>query len=205
MLQHRNNNIFVFKKRHQSLLEVLIAFALVALCVLPLIYPHVAMFKAQNTFIRKVDLDHVVNLLYAKILEKLYMNSIPWNDIEQTVFPVDAGLLGEIQYDKPLYFSGSYNFSEPWPVTDPKYPYPVFKPNTPGPYSLYLFKLTFNFLPQEFAKATDEVKQQNNIKYQYNVFVVRDQRPASSSQPGTNNPLSPTQSPVQTPTPTPPP
>ena len=69
------------KKRYVSLLEVLIAFALIVLCVLPLIYPHVAMFKSQKAFIRKVELDHVVNLLYAKILEKLYMNSIPWQEL----------------------------------------------------------------------------------------------------------------------------
>jgi hypothetical protein len=72
------------QRRHQSLLEVLIAFALIALCVLPLIYPHVAIYKAQNKFARKLELDHVVNLLYGKVLEKLYMNTIPWADLAQT-------------------------------------------------------------------------------------------------------------------------
>jgi hypothetical protein len=153
------------------LLEVLIAFALVAMCVLPLIYPHVAMLKSQNAFIRKVELDHTVNLIYARVLEKLYANTIPWGELGQTVFPVDNALLNEIPYQKPFYFIGSYNFFEVPPR---------FKPKDPGDYSLYLYKLTFNFLPVEYAKASDEVKKKQALKYQYDVFVVRDLR-----KPGT--------------------
>jgi hypothetical protein len=156
-----------FKRRHQSLLEVLIAFALIALCVLPLIYPHVAVYKAQNKFARKLELDHVVNLLYGKVLEKLYMNAIPWTDLAQTTFPVDEGILKEVLYDKTFYYTGSYNFSE-----EP----PRFKPKDPGPYSLYLYQLTFNFIPNELAKEPDKIKETDRIKYKYDVFVVRDLR-----------------------------
>jgi len=157
----------LYKRRHQSLLEVLIAFALIVLCVLPLIYPHVAIYKAQNTFVRKIELDHVVNLLYGRVLEKLYMNTIPWNDLAQTTFHVDGELLKEVQFNKPFYFTGSYNFFE----TPSK-----FKPKKPENYSLHLYKLTFNFVPIEFAKGSNDVKESNLIKYQYDVFVVRDLR-----------------------------
>lgn len=155
------------RRRHQSLLEVLIAFALIALCVLPLIYPHVAIYKAQNKFVHRLELDHAVNLLYGKVMEKLYMNTISWADLTQTTFPIDEGVLKEAQYDKPLYYTGSYNFTE--------HP-PRFKPKDPGPYSLYLYKLTFNFVPNELAKEPSKIKETDRIKYQYDVFVVRDLR-----------------------------
>lgn len=157
-----------YKKRHQSLLEVLIAFALIALCVLPLIYPHVAIYRDQSKFAHKLELDHAVNLLYGKVLEKLYMNTIPWNELAQTAFPVDDALLHEIGYDKRLFYQGSYNFfDEP----------PKFKPKDPAsPYSLYLYKLTFTFIPIELAKTPEKVKDTDKIKYRYDVFVVRDLR-----------------------------
>lgn len=162
------------KKRYQMLLEVLIAFALIVMCVLPLISTHVSMLKMQNQFIRKIELDHVVNLLYAKVLEKLYLNSYSFGDltVNQTVFDVDASFLSEIGYDKPLQFKGSFNFFE----TKPKY-----KPKKAAPYTLYLFKLTFHFLPVEFVNAPAEKKAAQMITYTYDVFLVRDlQAPGGS-------------------------
>jgi hypothetical protein len=177
-MPHKGNKNFLYclKRRHQSLLEVLIAFALIALCILPMMYPHVAIYKAQNKFIHKVELDHVVNLLYGKILEKLYMNTINWNDLEQTTFPVDAEILKEIQFDGSFYYTGSYNFFEKPPR---------FKPKNQESYSLYLYRLTFNFIPIEFAKASNEVKESNLIKYHYDIFVVRDLRSSSPQPPNT--------------------
>jgi hypothetical protein len=158
----------ILRKHFQSLLEVLIAFVLIVLCILPLVYPHVAMYQSQMRFIREIELDHVVNLLYAKVLEKLYMNSISWNSLEQQVFPIDTALLNEIQFDRPLHYIGSYNFFEAKPR---------FKPKKKGaPLSIYLYHLTFNFLPKEFEKSPEEIKKKKTIKYQYDVFIVRDLR-----------------------------
>lgn len=151
------------------LLEAMIAFGLVVLCVFPLLAPHVAMLKAQRTFIRKVDLDHVVNLLYASVLEQLYINSISWGDIAQNTFTIHPEELQKLGYASILTFAGSYNFNE---VS------PRFKPSDPNaPYSLHLVTLTFNFLPVELSGASDEVKQKSILKYRYEVFLVRDRRP----------------------------
>lgn len=153
---------FKLRKRMMLLLEAMIAFALVVLCALPLISPHVGMLKAQRKFVRKVDLDHAVNLLYASVLEQLYVNSLGWNEIFQASFPISKEEL------QPLGYEGSYNFNEVPPR---------FKPRDPNaPYALYLVTLTFNFLPVELSQAPDDVKQKNTLKYRYEVFVVRDRR-----------------------------
>jgi len=94
------------------LLEVLIAFALIALCILPLIYPHVFILRSENKFISSVELDHFVNLLYADTLQKLYQNDIPWQDIERGVeMPIDPQLVQEKGF-KNFPYTGSYKFSK---------------------------------------------------------------------------------------------
>lgn len=156
------------KKRYITLLEVLIAFVLIVLCILPLIYPHVAIYKSQNRLVKQIELDHAVNLLYAKILEKLYLNSIRWGDIESRVFSIDEPMLKEAGFNHSLHYIGSYNFFEEKPL---------FKPKKKGaPLSVHLLTLTFNFLPKEYENATDEIKKDKTLKYKYEVFVARDLR-----------------------------
>jgi hypothetical protein len=159
------------RRRYQSLLEVLIAFVLVAMCVLPLIYPHIAIYKAQKSMVDKAELDHVVNLLYAKILENLYLNVFSWHELEQATFQVDSAMLEEIQFDKPFPFTGSFNFNETPTLHKPK--------KLPALYSLYLFKLTFHFLHNEYKNASDEIKKKKTTNYTYDVFVVRDLEPGA--------------------------
>lgn len=150
------------------LLEAMIAFALVVLCALPLLAPHAAMLKAQRQFIRKVDLDHVVNLLYASVLEQLYLNTIGWNDLMQNTFPIAKEDVQKLGFPNVNY-EGSYNFIEVKPR---------FKPNdVDANYSLFLVTLTFNFIPSELTAASAEVKKANTLKYSYEVFLVRDRRP----------------------------
>lgn len=101
------------KRRPFMLLEALLAFALVVLCVLPLIAPHVGMLKAERKFIQKVDLDHTVNLLYASILEQLYKNSIDWNVLTQGQPVPIPGYEGHYQFKvenyKPLDETANYH------------------------------------------------------------------------------------------------
>ncbi len=157
-----------FKRRFQSLLEVLIAFTLIVLCIFPLISPHVAMYRSQIKFIKQIELDHAINLLYAKILEKLYMNSIAWSDLDHRIFPIDTTVLNEIAFDHPLPYIGSYNFFEIKPRFKPKKKH--------VPLSIYLYTLTFNFLPKEFEKSPADIKEKKTLKYQYDVFIIRDLR-----------------------------
>lgn len=70
------------RKRPFLLLEVLISFVIVVACILPMIYPHVMMYKSKKQFVDSIHNDHIVNLLYVDILEKLQRNEIAWQDIE---------------------------------------------------------------------------------------------------------------------------
>jgi hypothetical protein len=153
-----------FRRRHILLLEVLIAFALVALCVLPLIFPHVFILRSEKKFNATVELDHTVNVLYADILQKLYQNEIAWSDIERgTELPIDAYLLQAIGYKKELPFTGTYQFV-----------HLKHRPRTPGDITAYLFSLQFSFTPkpQLFLEKNVEGNQEK-IVYKYQVAIER--------------------------------
>jgi hypothetical protein len=145
------------------LLEVLIAFALVVLCAIPLIYPHTAMLKAQYQFVSKLELDHAVNLLYGNVLEKLYLNKLNWTDITQNPMEVTEEMLKEAHFLKPLPYQGTYTFIED-----------DHRPKKIGPYNLFQFTLVFSFISTALKKESEEIKQKNKIEYRYKVFLVRD-------------------------------
>lgn len=153
------------------MLEAMIAFALVVLCAIPLIAPHTAMLKAQRQFIRKIDLDHAVNLLYASVLEQLYMNTIGWNELLHRPFPILKEDLQRLGLSAALGYEGSYQFH----VKEQK------PKDENAPYKLYLFTLTFQLIPDEFSKKADDIKEKNTLRYTYEVFVVRDRRPEKTS------------------------
>jgi hypothetical protein len=145
------------QKRALVLLEVLIAFALIVLCILPLISPHVFILKAERRFVNTVKLDHAVNLLYANRLEKLYQQKIPWQDIEGgKELSIDAPMLRDSGYQEFLPFTGTYRFEEQ-----------KSKHSDPPENSVYLYDLIFTFVDE--AKA-------NTYKYKYKVVIERKYR-----------------------------
>lgn len=150
-------------KKHFTLLEVLIAFALIVLCVLPIISPHVAIYKAQRSFVKKIELDHVVNLLYANIYEDIQKNKIPWEKLEdKTIFPISSELLTNLNNKKPLPYVGTYQFEKQ-----------DSKPNPPGPLSVYVFKLLFKF----------QHPKEKPLEYEYKIFMVRNLEGTASHDP----------------------
>lgn len=58
-------------KRPLTLLEVLIAMAIVMLCALPLLSPHAAMYKEQKKLIAKIKEDHQAQVQFVDFYEKL--------------------------------------------------------------------------------------------------------------------------------------
>lgn len=142
------------------LLEVLIAFALTALCVLPLIYPHVHIFKTQKEKIASIELDHAVQLLFARCLEQLYRGEIAWADIEnESQFPIDEASYLAAGYPKPLPFRGHYAFKE---ITH--------KPSEPQEKGIYLFELNFIFTPMHAPSTPHPAPPLN---YHYRLVIER--------------------------------
>jgi len=142
------------------LIEVLIAFTLVVMCILPLIYPHVFMVKTQHQFIRKIELDNVVNVLYGETLAALQMNRIPWKDIiDGKRIPISEDQLKAAGFEEKLHYQGSYQFS-----------LQKKKPEKENPETAYLLNLTYSFVP---TLITDDAeKQKQTLHYSYQVFLV---------------------------------
>lgn len=147
-------------KRYLSLLEVLIAFSLVVLCVLPLLYSHITIVKAEKKFTHELVLDHLVNLMYGDVTKLLYKNDIEWKDIEGgTLFPIPDSLL---QFeDKPLPYKGFYRFTKN-----------MQKPKKPADFTVYLWTLSFRFWPSHLSESEADQKKLI-LEYPYDVFIIR--------------------------------
>lgn len=154
------------------LLEVLIAFSIVVLAVLPLIYPHYYIYQQQHAFVNKINLDIAVGQIYTKILEKLYRNEILWGEIEQQrVFPIDESLIGGEELAKALPYEGSYQLR-------------ILKSKKNERFSLNLVEVTLRFI-QKPAPHKGENSTQNLI-YTYENFIAQQLGSLESGQQAPN-------------------
>lgn len=144
-------------KRYVLLLEVVIALALVALSVIPLLAPQAFILYRQQRLMNEIHLDHIVNLLYADIILQLYKNDILWNDlVNSTPHEVDSTTLKRVGYDKNIPFKGFYQFKEK-----------KHKPKKESPYTIHLFDLDFVF------SRDDPKTDPNPLTYHYEIFLIR--------------------------------
>lgn len=144
-------------RRHILLLEVLIAFALVVLCIFPLIAPHVFILKAQYEFNDKIILDQKISQFYAQTLEKIYKNEIPWSAFEQeTHFPIEKEQLG---MDAHFDYSGTYHFKI---VRQ--------KGKEKQPFNANVVTLTISLVPT--IKQEDSMKSSKALNYEYRFFAA---------------------------------
>ena len=148
------------QRRPILLLEVIIAFALVALCALPLIYPHVFILRSEKTFVSTVELDHFVNLLFVDRLQKLFQNEIPWEDIERgKPIHIDDTLQKSLGNEELLPFIGTYRF-----IPKSK------KASKEGDHAAYIYFLEFTFEPKKSAFVGNT---QEKYTYTYEIAIER--------------------------------
>ncbi|MEC7839797.1 MAG: type II secretion system protein [Chlamydiota bacterium] len=143
-------------KRCVTLIEVLIAFTIITMCLFPLLYPHVFIIKQQSEFTQKIELDHQVNLLYGEFLSRLYTNEIPWSDLFDSrdieindELKVSAGIAEKVPY------KGTYHFA----VERKKESEDLSK-------VAVLLSLTFKF-NAEYSKSSKP------LVYTYQIFALR--------------------------------
>ena len=147
------SRFFRFKKRPLLLLEAMIAFAIVVLCALPLLAPHFAMLRAQQAYREQLALDHAVNLFYGQIVQQLYLNQIPWDDLQKKPLEITPKMLQEVGIIPSAFpYKGFFTFT---PTN--------IKPPQPAKESAFLYSLDFTF-------TRPKAKPQN---YHYEVFIVR--------------------------------
>lgn len=148
-------------KRHMILLEVLISLAIIALCILPLLAPHLAMLKQQRKFINEMKLDHAVHLFYIDVLELLQQNKISWAQIEgKEVIPISEDMWERVGETNNFGLKGSFRFD------DIKH-----KSNDKTQWAAHLLSLTFTFEPINCAKEEDCKKRQR--VFPYTVYALR--------------------------------
>lgn len=81
------------KRRHLTLLEVLIAFLLIVIAAIPLLAPYPYIFKAEESFINEIEMDRLSALYYVDFIQKVYRREINPNEIEdEQEFPIEAKL-----------------------------------------------------------------------------------------------------------------
>lgn len=68
--------------RSFTLIEVLIAIALVALTAIPLLYPHYAILKEERLALRTLEVDALAGDIYGEILRDVYRGKIDWAEIQ---------------------------------------------------------------------------------------------------------------------------
>jgi hypothetical protein len=150
----------ILQRRPVLLLEVLIAFALIALCALPLIYPHVFMLRSEKKYVAAVELDHYVNLLFVNTLQRLYQNEVPWSEIEGgKPVPIGEVAVQSVGYGENLPFEGTYQFEQ----KDKKI-------SQDGTHAAYVFNLIYRFKSKKGAFLEKGVEE---YKYEYLVPVER--------------------------------
>lgn len=89
-------------KRPFTLLEVLIAFLLIAIAAVPLVAPYSVMFKSQKRFTGALEQDRLASLYFVDLLAKILRNEIDPSQGGTYPIPVDAS----------LPYSASYVFKE---------------------------------------------------------------------------------------------
>jgi hypothetical protein len=159
-------SFFKIKKRHVLLLEILIALAIIALCILPMLSPHAAILNQQQLFLKKTTLDHAVNLLYVDVLEQLQKNTIPWQTIQTSAqIPVNEEMLKRAGFDKPLPFSGSFRFDV---KPHEKSGEPSIKGSKNTGWYVYKLVVTFVFTANDAKKET-----QAKYIFPYRLTILR--------------------------------
>lgn len=166
--------LHLIRKSHFLMLEVLIALAIVAVCILPLLAPQAEILKQQKKFIQTMSVDHAVNLLYVDVLDQLQHNSIPWQAIkEHTNIPVDESMRKRIGDALPRHFTGTFRFDE---HVMPSGRLSV-KGNKAEGWFIYRLVLTFVFT------STTEARNPEKFIFPYEVCVLRRTTPETSQEP----------------------
>lgn len=69
------------KKRTFLLLEILIAFVLVAICLIPLVKQPLKLYKEEIAYLERMEQERLADWTFTEVKEMLLKNEIPWEKI----------------------------------------------------------------------------------------------------------------------------
>jgi hypothetical protein len=75
------------KNKPYLLLELLIAFTLLALCAIPLVRNPLYVLQTEMLTFEKNELERLAELTFASIKAELFQNNISWEDLDQKKLP----------------------------------------------------------------------------------------------------------------------
>lgn len=108
--------------------------------------------------LRKLQMDHMAPLLYAGVVIQLYKNGIPWQQIKEGQFPLDANVLNGLPYQGYISFDTGKH-----------------KPNDePATGTDYLLKVIIHLKSPQDNQFTD---------YTYEVFMKRKIKEGQDTEP----------------------
>lgn len=76
-----NGKTKFLRKNNSLLIEILIAFTLVILCIFPLLNPHLKMITYEQKKLEVTKLDRTLELLTSTIIKNLYENLYDWEQM----------------------------------------------------------------------------------------------------------------------------
>lgn len=132
------------------LLEVMIAFLLMALCLVPLLQPHYAMLQSDLMILEESKIERVVHKIYAEFLVSLYRGEVTWSAIDHydtpaRTQPVNPQLLEGLPYNVTYVLrvapykgkrKGEYSKGGPPKASRNQHPY-------------HLLEIIYTFSPQD--------------------------------------------------------
>lgn len=100
-----------------TLIEVLVAFALLTLCMVPLLYPHFSILKEETRVVQELELDRLSTLAYGTLLQDLYRGEWSFTAIQQGEW---RALNRPFLQGRPFVAAGRVRVLKAKPVDEPK-------------------------------------------------------------------------------------
>lgn len=162
--------MLALKRKPFILLEILIAFVITLVALLPMIEPYLMMLKEEKAFLFEIEGDRLAKLTFLHIVQKLTENQISWEELLQCgkTYDIDFKEIADFAAPKGFPYKGSYSFQ-------------LRKAKPPKSPQYLLISVMITFKP---------IDQGKELSFNYELFVQKEDD-KTNVQNHQNNPLSP--------------
>lgn len=141
------------------LLEVMIAFGILALSAIPLVYPHLMILKEERALIHELEMDFAAQNLIGDLLVELHENRVPFRLIEDAgAFELAKTKWVSVGIPEEALERAFVSFEE------------KHKPKEPSSSTLYIVKAALHLV---YAPAYKERAKRSEMSYPFSFIVLR--------------------------------